>query len=672
VPSAGFGDLMLLLIVLSVAAAAAGVSHQDRIVHLGGALGALAYVVVAALGVGSLIAPSAAIAYARLWGRWSLVVGPTTLGGFFLVALAVVGAAVALYAPRYVASYATSERAVMRALLPLFVASMAFVLLARDAVTFLAAWEGMSLASLGLVLTEHRHGGVRRAGFVYFVATHTGALALAGLFALVWAHGLGIGFAGYAVAVPRLGLGLRSLLLALAMVGFGSKAALVPMHVWLPRAHPVAPSHVSALMSGVMIKVALYGLILAVFSWLGPGPVWWGAVLVALGAASALLGVLYALMEHGLKVLLAYHSVENVGIVVLGLGAAELARSTGASAVAAFALAAALFHVWNHAVFKAGLFLAAGSVRSAVGSDDLERLGGLGRAMPLTALAFLLLSVAISGLPPFNGFASEWMTLESLLRLAHGSALAVTALALLGALALALTGGLAAACFVKASGVGLLGPARTPEAAGAREVGWPMWAAPLGLVALSLGLGLSPGAVADLGMRVAGGLWPSVPTEGGPWTAPALALTSPWTTPEWPLLWLSAGAVVALGVLGSLGSGFAGAARRAPAWACGGELTAASAFTATAFSKSLRQIFAPVYRSDRVLVRTGGALPYLLDDVRYRSVIRHVVDQHLYRPVQEGGLAAARALRRLQSGSLRRYVGYLLVALLAALGVFGR
>ena len=671
-PAQALPDLLVLCLALFAAAALAGAWPQHPAVLAGRTLEALGLVLAGGLGLASLAGHTATVTYGEVWGRWRLALGLSPLGGFFLVVLALVSLAAWLYAPRYTAGYKAAERARMRILMPLFILSMAVVVLAQDAVTFLAAWEGMSLASLGLVLTEHRHGPVRRAGFVYFVATHVGAIALVALFGLLVAHGLGIEFRSYASHAPQLGVATRSALLALALLGFGSKAALVPMHVWLPRAHPVAPSQVSALMSGVMVKVALYGLMLALFAWLGVGPLWWGGVLVVLATAAALMGVLYALMEHGLKTLLAYHTIENVGIIMLGVGGAELARSLGIPALADFALAAGLFHVLNHAVFKSGLFLTAGSVRHGVGSDDLERLGGLARRMPYTTAAFIVLSVAISGLPPFNGFASEWMVLESLLRLSHAGP-AAASLGLLGALGLALAGGLAAACFVKASGVGFLGPPRSLEAARAREVPRAMAAAPIALATVSLALGLAPGFVAALGVRVARTLVGGPALTAAVGRSGAFALAAPWTHAQWPMLWLVGGGVLALILLVALKDAFGARARRAPAWACGHVLDSPhSAYSAMAFSKSIRQIFAPLYQPQRVLVRQDATLAYLHEGLRYENRIRHVIDRHLYAPLREHGLALARSLRRLQSGSLRGYVGYLLVTLLAALIIWGR
>lgn len=667
-------DLFVVLIVLMIGAMATSRWETGLLRVLSRGFEALGIAAIGFLGILGLTGPSRIVGYATVWQRWHLLVGLTPLGGFFLAILALLSAAAFVYAPGYLASYMPQERHRMRALLVLFTLSMAFVLLSQDAVTFLAAWEGMSLTSLGLVVTEHRHGRVRRAGFVYFVATHAGAMALIAFFALMESRGLGIDFRVYAAHAVSLPVGLRTVLLALALVGFGSKAALVPMHVWLPRAHPVAPSHVSALMSGVMVKIALYGLILGVFGWLGRGPAWWGGLLVVLGLASCLFGVLYALMEHGLKILLAYHTIENVGIIVLGLGAAELARTLGAPLVMDFALSASLFHVLNHAIFKSGLFLAAGSVLQAAHTDDLERLGGLARGMPYTATAFILLSVAISGLPPFNGFASEWMVLESLLRVAHLSLpdLGTAGMAVLGALGLALTGGLAAACFVKAAGVGFLGPARSREAREVREVRGSMIAPPLALAAVSLALGLVPGAVEGLAMRIAGGLVPGPQAAGIVPILPALGLMSPWTHAEWPVLWLLSLALVGGFLLVVLQPAFGRTARRLPAWACGGVLSdPSSAYSAMAFSKSIRQIFTVFYRPERVLIRSEAALPYLYRDIRYENTIRHVTELHLYRPSRDYALRVARFLRRLQSGSLRNYIGYLLVTLLAALVIWG-
>jgi len=631
----------------------------------GTAAEAVEVLVIGALGVYGLTGPPRTLTLPTLWGAWPLALGDDRLSGFFLVVLGLVSAAAVVYAPAYIGHYSRGQQRSVRALVPLFVGAMALVLLARDALSFLTVWEMMSLASFGLVVTHREEGSARRAGFIYLVATHLSALALVAMFAILASHGLGTTFAGYARGLRGLAGPTRSLVFALAVIGFGGKAAVTPMHLWLPRAHPRAPSHVSALMSGVMVKIAIYGLILITFGWLGTGPLWWGVLLLGLGAASALTGVLYALMEHDLKALLAYHTIENVGIILLGIGAAEMARTVGVPQVSALALAAALFHVLNHAMFKSGLFLASGTVKSATGTVLLDRLGGLARAMPWTAGAFIVLSMAISGLPPFNGFASEWLTLQALLRLGHGG-LSVAATALPGALVLALTGGLAAACFVKAGGVTFLGPPQSEPAANAHEGAWPLVVAPVALAVVCLALGLFPGSVVGVGLSVAAqltGVVAAVPAS--------LALTTPWTLPEWPLFVFLGASAAGLGLALALRRSLTSAPVREP-WACGGALAPANAYTSFAYTKSLRQIFAGFYQPQRALERAPTPLPYLSAHVHYESVVLHVIDHHVYRPAQRTGMRLAHRLRRLQSGSLRHYVGYLLATLLIGLVLYAR
>ena len=290
---------------------------------------------------------------------------------------------------------------------------MNLVLLADDAFTFLASWEFMSLASWALVMARHQEADNARAGYVYIVMASLGTMALLLAFALL-AGPLG----GYAFATMRVSgvtPGVAGLVLALVLIGAGSKAGLVPLHVWLPLAHPAAPSHVSALMSGVMTKVAIYAFVRIVFDLLGEPAWWWSVVVLTLGGVTAVMGVLYALMQHDLKRLLAYHTVENIGIIYIGLGLALAFSAFDMPAAAALALTAALLHTFNHSLFKSLLFLGAGAVLTATGERDMEHLGGLIHRMPQTAFAFLVGCVAISALPPFNGFVSEWLTFQAIL-----------------------------------------------------------------------------------------------------------------------------------------------------------------------------------------------------------------------------------------------------------------
>jgi hydrogenase-4 component B len=542
----------------------------------------------------------------------------------------------------------------------LFILAMLGVVVAGDGFTFLLAWETMSLASFGLVLTDHRRGAVREAAWAYVVMTHTAtAFIVAAFLLLARAHG-SLVFADWTAQVTKLDPVLASVVFALGLVGFGTKAGMIPLHVWLPRAHPVAPAHVSALMSGVMIKLGIYGLMRLSFDWLAPGPAWWGAVLLVLGATSAVLGVLYALMQHDLKRLLAYHSVENIGIILMGLGAAVVARSLGAQAVMALALSAALFHVANHATFKALLFMGAGSIDAAVGSRDLENYGGLLRRMPITGVCFLIGSAAISAVPPLNGFASEWLTFQSLLTLGRVATEPQTALLpLMAGGALALTGALAVACFVKAFGVGFLALARTPRAAAAREAGVLELVAmgALSVICIVLGLGAVP-VVAFIGQLVssaavplAGGLGP-IGGGAGRLVVPGVALA---------LVALAAAAVLFPRLLGPVQT------RVAETWACGITLLPIHEYTATAFAKPIRLMFRDIVRPVRDVGVVHRAGTRFVASVSYRSHIAPVFERYVYVAITDRLVAVAHFVRRAQNGSLQTYLAYVFVAVLTAL-----
>ena len=382
------------------------------------------------------------------------------LSAFFLVVANLGGAAASLYG----IGYGRHERAPLRVLpfFPAYLAGMNLVVLADDAFSFLVAWEFMSLSSWALVMANHRAPENARAGYIYLVMASFGTLALLLAFGLLAGAGGDYAFAAMRTHHPEQTTGLIVLLLAL--LGAGSKAGLVPLHVWLPLAHPAAPSHVSALMSGVMTKIAVYGFIRIVFDLVGE-PVWWSSMIVlALAGITTVLGVLYALMQHDLKRLLAYHTVENIGIIFIGIGLAMAFRASNMNWAAALALTAALFHVLNHSMFKSLLFFGSGAVSNATGERNMEHLGGLIHRMPKTAVAFLIGCVAISALPPLNGFVSEWLTFQAILVSPQISQWGLRFLIpAVGAL-LALSAALAAACFVKAYGVTFLGRPRTSAA----------------------------------------------------------------------------------------------------------------------------------------------------------------------------------------------------------------
>jgi hydrogenase-4 component B len=432
------------------------------------------------------------------------------LSALFLVPVSLVSGLGAIYGLGYHPQAGVGFAAVrLQIFYGLAAAGMVLLLLAADGVLFLVGWEVMALANFLLVLTDHERPEVQRSAFVYLVATHVATLALFGLFALLRQEAGTLDFAamtGLRADGPRGGW-----ILALALLGFGTKAGLVPLHFWLPPAHAAAPSHVSALMSGVVVKTGIYGL-LRVTGLLDAIPASWGFVVLALGGVSAVLGVAFALAQHDLKRLLAYHTVENVGIIALGTGLALLGRARGEPALVLLGFAGAGLHVVNHALFKSLLFLGAGAVHHATGTREMDRLGGLAKGMPRTALLFLVGAAAIAGLPPLNGFVSEWFVYLALLDALGRPAGELVLFAAFAVPVLALVGGLAAACFAKVVGVVFLGSPRTADARGAHEPPATMLGPMAALAALCVAIGLAPAATLAPLARAAAA-WSRLPAE---------------------------------------------------------------------------------------------------------------------------------------------------------------
>ena len=468
---------------------------------------------------------------------------------------------------------------------------MNLVVLADDAFTFLVSWEFMSLSSWALVMAYHLDPENRRAGYVYIVMASFGTLCLLLAFGLLAGGSGGYAFGDMRGATPA----LPGLVLILVLLGAGSKAGLVPLHVWLPLAHPAAPSHVSALMSGVMTKVAVYGFIRIIFDLNGPLSWWWGILVIPIAGITCLLGVLSALMQHDFKRLLAYHTVENIGIIFIGIGLALAFSANHMPGPAALALTAALFHVFNHSLFKSLLFFGSGAVLTATGERDMEHLGGLIHRMPLTAFAFLVGCVAISALPPLNGFVSEWLTFQAILLSpdvpSWGIKLIVPAV---GAM-LALSAALAAACFVKAFGVTFLGRPRSPAAARAHETDRASLAAMFTLAALCLAAGIFPGfvidALAPVVESLVGGRMPVQSTI--PWLSivPVAESRSSYDG----LLVFAFIAISALATAEIIHRFASRRLRRGPAWDCGfPDASPATQYTAGSFAQPIRRVFGDV------------------------------------------------------------------------------
>ena len=630
------------------------------------ALSALACVGVFMLGVGVLASGTPVVASAGDVLGFALIdVRYDTLAAVFLVALGVAGAASSVFGIGY-QGHGTTGIDRTTAAYPVFLASLALVFGADDAFAFLFAWELMALSSALLVVGSRPSADVARAGYVYLALTHLATAALVVAFAILASAAGATGFGSFGPAAARLSPTARDVVFVLLLVGFGTKAGAIPFHVWLPRAHPVAPSHVSALMSGVMIKAGIYGIVRFALEILGPGPESWGLLVLGIGVTSAVLGVLYALMEHDLKRLLAFHSIENIGIILIGVGVAMLALADGATALAGVALTAALFHTLNHALFKSVLFLAAGSVQSAVGSRDLNVLGGLARAMPVTALAFGIGAAAISGLPPLNGFASEWLTFQGLIGAGGDGALSLVARSavLLAVGGLGLTVALAVACFVKATGMSFLALPRSPGAADARETSGLMGAAMASLAIACIAVGIAAGPVSAVIGAVADGLVgqkPPIATGVVTVGIPVVGIDGVYAAARIAvLLGGVAGLTWLVGVRGR-------STRRTATWTCGIAPEPAFEYTATSYAKLIRLYFGPVLRPTReVTVELHAGTPFPRT-VRYRGEVSHVLDERIYRPLHRAAVGAAQLVRRLQSGSLQLYLAYSVAALIGLL-----
>ncbi len=584
------------------------------------------------------------------------------LAAFFLVVVNLGGASASFYAQ----GYGRHETAPHRVLpfYAAFLAGMNLVVLADDAFTFLLCWEFMSLTSWALVLTHHREHENTRAGYVYLVMASFGTLTLLLAFGLLAGPEGHYGFAAMrdAAHTPM----VAGLVLVLVLLGAGSKAGLVPLHVWLPLAHPAAPSHVSALMSGVMTKVAVYGSVRIVFDLLGEPAAWWGMLVLLLGGLSTVLGVIYALMQHDLKRLLAYHTVENIGIIYIGLGLALAFQTNAMHGAAALALTAALFHVFNHSLFKSLLFYGAGAVLSATGERNMEHLGGLIHRMPYTSFAFLVGCAAISALPPLNGFVSEWLTFQAILQSTNlpqwGLKIMVPAV---GGL-LALSAALAAACFVKAFGVTFLGRPRSAVAMQAHEVDRYSLATLLLYALLCLLAGILPGLVIDaLAPVTTSLLGDRMPAQAGiAWLSIVpIALSRSSYNGLLVFAFIAFSASLAAYVIHRFASR---ALRRAPAWDCGfPEPSVATQYSATSFAQPIRRVFGGL--AFAISEQLDMPAPGDQRPARLLVVLGDHIWNGFYLRVRDAVQFGAELLNRVQFLTIRRYLSLVFLTLITLL-----
>lgn len=582
------------------------------------------------------------------------------LSAFFLLVLGAAGAAVSLFSAGYFRSGDGTPPGLVCFQYHAFLAAMALVLIADDAYAFMVAWESMALASFFLVTTEHRLPEIRRAGFLYLLIAHVGAIGILLCFGVLQGGSGDYTFA--AMRSAKLQGAWPAIAFFLALFGFGAKAGLLPLHVWLPEAHPAAPSPVSALMSGVMLKTAIYGLLRVVFDLLDTQQWWWGAIALSLGLATALFGVIFAAAQIDMKRLLAYSSIENIGIIVAGIGLAILFRAYGNGLLAAIALTAALYHVLNHAFFKTLLFLATGSVLHATRERSLGKLGGLIHRMPWVAWLALVGTLAIAGLPPLNGFVSEWMLLQAFLFTPTLPQSFVNMLVPVAAAALVLAVALAAYVMVKFYGVVFLGRPREPQLAHARDAGPFERAALAWLAAGCVLLGLFPVHVIATLDPVNRMLIGASANGSGQGTWLLLAPISEDRSSYSPLIVLAVILGIVLLTMRVVRRIYHGRVRTAPAWDCGyPRQTPRMQDTAEGFGQPIRQVFEPIFRTTRQLPSPFDAAP------RYFVRIEDPFWHWIYVPVAKSADAIARIVGRIQQGRISVYLTLSFLTLLALL-----
>jgi hydrogenase-4 component B len=660
------GDRIILLLlsvgILVCSGFVALLGHRSAgfatIVGVGGAVVGCAAGLIPALGVllGGAI-QSLHLAWSVPYG--SFFVKIDALSAFFVALTLGLSSLAAIYGGEYLWAFRTKKSlGGPWFFFNVLVASMVMVVLARNGILLLVAWEVMALSSFFLVTFEDERKSVREAGWTYLVATHLGTAFLLAMFVLMGRQAGSLDFDqfGKLIGTPN---AFRGLVFLLAVIGFGTKAGFMPLHVWLPEAHPAAPSHVSALMSGVMIKMGIYGLV-RMLTFLGPPPAWWGWLLIGIGLSSGILGVLFALAQHDLKKLLAYHSIENIGIIALGLGVGLLGMSNGSLALIVLGFGGGLLHVANHALFKSLLFLGAGAVSHGTGTREIDRLGGLLKRMPWTGATFLVGAVAISGLPPLNGFVSELLIYLG----AFGGGISLKAegaVPLFGLIAgLALIGGLAAACFAKAFGIVFLGQPRSKHGEHAHESGWamriPMLVLAVGCVLIGLLAPMVLSILQPLVHQVSGLPLDAVRENLGSAAGPLRLVAT-----------VGAALLVLIAILALLRWSLLANRKveESVTWGCGyAQPTARMQYTASSFAQPLTDLFRPLLGTKKIVSTPSGYFP---SDAALKTETLDVSTEKIYRPVFAGIESGLSRLRWLQQGNVQLYVLYIALTLLVLL-----
>lgn len=596
------------------------------------------------------------------------------LSGFFLTLIGATGFMLSIYSIGYIRGF-IGHRSVTSLVFfySLFLMGMILVVLADDAFFFLISWEVMAASSYFLVMFEDEKTANRKAAFLYIVIAHVGAIAILLSFGLMAGFASGFeSFQGYTFDAMRkmdIPAGWAAVAFFLAFFGFAAKAGVVPLHIWLPEAHPAAPSNVSALMSGVMLKTAIYGIIRVAFDLIKFFPWWWGTVVLVFGLITAIMGILFAVLQQDIKRLLAYSSVENIGIILIGIGMAMVFASFNMTSLSSLALIAALYHTLNHAVFKSLLFMGAGAVLHATHERNMEGMGGLIHKMPWTSALFLVGAVSISALPPFNGFVSEWLTFQVFLLSPALPTPILNLLIPIGAAVLALTAAIAATCFVKAFGIVFLGHWRGRQNQNVHEVDGFMKTGMVLAAVLCLLLGVLPTFVINWldilpEMLIGGKIAASAGEFGWMWLTPISYTRASYSG---PVVLLGITAIVALTYI--ILHARKTTIHRGPLWDCGFEkITNRMQYTGTAFSMPTRRIFGFLFKiRERIEVDAEQGHKFFPNRIRYSLRIRDKVWNWLYQPLANASFWIAKQVGRLQQGRIQMYLIYPFITIITLL-----
>jgi formate hydrogenlyase subunit 3/multisubunit Na+/H+ antiporter MnhD subunit len=587
------------------------------------------------------------------------------LSAFFILGLSILVFCVSIYSIGYISHYFGKRNVGLFNFLYVgFIFSMLIVIMSGNAIIFLIAWEAMAVISYLLVVFESEQQENQKAGLIYIVMTHIGTAFIMIAFMIIYSYTGSFNIFNSSIGIPG---NIKDILFILFFIGFGTKAGLVPVHIWLPHAHPAAPSNISALMSGIMIKTAIYGMLRFVYIFLGTDTIWWGTAVLSIGLISAFLGVAYAYVEQNIKKILAYSSIENMGIIFTGLGISMIALARDSYIAGALALTAVLLHTFNHSLFKGSLFLGAGSIHYATHSKEIEDMGGLIKKMPIAALFFLGGSLSIAAIVPFNGFISEWLLLQSFFAGVSPGNAELNIMFILGVTVIALCGALAAACFIKLFGITFLGLPRSTKSENAKEVPKSMNIGSGILVTLCLISGMFPliilSMIDKVVIEIIGQPISSQLIGGFMMAYYPLNINSNIIAPQWIPFIMGAVFVIAIAFIRVVGGKYK--ERRYGTWDCGYEaLNPRMQYSGTAFSKPLRIVFRMIFKSSRNLKATGN-LKYHPESLEYTLTTESLFETHFYDPILKFATEVSKRLKfMIQTGSLHTYLIYIFVTVL--------